>query len=82
MTNSIAVSDIVVWSVAIPVVVIWIAGVVDILRRRLPAGLTVLWIAVVIVFPIVGTLVYFILRKPTDSEIRAHQAAAAERRAR
>jgi hypothetical protein len=36
----------------------------------------------VIVFPIVGTLVYFTLRKPTEAEIRAAQAAAADRRGR
>jgi hypothetical protein len=30
--------------------------------------------------PIVGTLAYFTLRKPTDAEVRAVQAAAADRR--
>jgi uncharacterized membrane protein len=78
--TSIAVSDVVIWSVAIPIVVVWILGVVDILRRGLPAGQAVLWIVVVIVLPIVGTLVYFGLRKPTEREIQASQAAAAERR--
>jgi hypothetical protein len=78
--TSIAVSDVVIWSVAIPIVVVWILGVVDILRRGLPAGQAVLWIVVVIVLPIIGTLVYFSLRKPTEREIRASQAAAAERR--
>ena len=53
---------------------------VRILRRGLPTRQAALWILVVIVFPIVGTLAYFIMRKPTDAEIRAAQAAAAERR--
>jgi hypothetical protein len=35
---------------------------------------------IVIVLPIIGTLAYFTLRKPTDAEVRAAQAAAAERR--
>jgi hypothetical protein len=35
---------------------------------------------IVIVLPIVGTLAYFTLRKPTEHEVRASQAAAAERR--
>jgi hypothetical protein len=55
---------------------------VDILRRGLPASQRVLWIVVVIVFPIVGLLVYFTLRKPTEAEVRAAQAAAADRRDR
>jgi len=37
-------------------------------------------IAIVIVFPIIGTIAYFTLRKPTEHEVRAAQAAAAERR--
>jgi hypothetical protein len=46
----------------------------------MPTGQRVFWIAIVIVFPIVGTLAYFTLRKPTDAEVRSAQAAAAERR--
>jgi len=66
--------------IAIPTAVAWIAGVVDILRHGMPTGQTVLWILIVILLPIVGTLGYFLLRKPTEREIRASQAAAAERR--
>jgi len=66
--------------IAIPIAVAWIAGVVDILRHGMPTGQTVLWILIVILLPIVGTLGYFLLRKPTEREIRASQAAAAERR--
>jgi hypothetical protein len=68
--------------IAIPIAVAWVVGVVDILRHGLPAGQKVLWILVVIVFPIAGTLAYFILRKPTEAEVRAAQAAAADRRRR
>ena len=68
--------------IAIPIAVAWVVGVVDILRHGLPASQKVLWIVVVIVFPIVGTLVYFFLRKPTEAEVRAAQAAAADRRGR
>ena len=66
--------------IAIPIAVAWIAGVVDILRHGMPTGQTVLWILIVILLPIVGTLGYFLLRKPTEREIRASQAAAAELR--
>jgi hypothetical protein len=76
----IAMSTAVLVFIAIPIAVAWIAGVVDILRHGMPAGQTVMWIVIVVVFPIVGTLVYFTMRKPTEREVRAAQAAAAERR--
>jgi hypothetical protein len=80
MTAPIAMSTATVVFVAIPIVVAWIAGVVDILRHGLPTGQMVMWILIVILLPIVGTLAYFTLRKPTDAEVRAAQAAAADRR--
>jgi hypothetical protein len=82
VTSQIAVSTATVVFILIPLAVAWIAGVVDILRHGLPTGQTVLWIVIVILLPVVGTLAYFILRKPTEREIRASQAAAAERRGR
>jgi hypothetical protein len=82
VTSPIAVSTATPLFIAIPIAVMWIAGVVDILRHGLPTGQTVLWILVVLLLPIVGTLAYFMLRKPTDRETRASQAAAAERRGR
>lgn len=82
MTGLIAMSTATMVFIAIPLGIAWIVGLVDILRRGLPTGQTVLWVVVVIVFPIVGTLVYFTLRKPTEAEIRAAQAAAADRRGR
>ena len=80
MTSPIAMSTATLVFIAIPVAVAWIVGVVDILRRGMPAGQTVLWIVVVVVFPLVGLIAYFSLRKPTESEIRTAQAAAAARR--
>ena len=80
MTSLMAVSTATMVFIVIPVAVAWVAGVVDILRRGLPAGQAVLWILLVIVLPIVGTLAYFTLRKPTEREVSAAQAAAAERR--
>jgi hypothetical protein len=80
MTTPIAVSTSVLVFIAIPVAIAWVAGLVDIFRHPMPTGQRVFWIVIVFVFPIVGTLAYFILRKPTDREVRAAQAAAAERR--
>jgi len=80
MTTPIAMSTAVVVFIAIPVAIAWVAGLVDIFRHPMPTGHRVFWILIVLVFPIVGTLAYFTLRKPTEREVRAAQAAAAERR--
>lgn len=80
MTTPIAVSTAAVVFILIPLGVAWIAGLVDIFRHPMPTSQRVFWIVIVIVLPIVGTLAYFTLRKPTEHEVRASQAAAAERR--
>ena len=48
----------------------------------MPTSQRVLWIVIVIVLPIIGTIAYFTLRKPTERETRAARAAADERRRR
>jgi hypothetical protein len=80
VTAPLAVSTAAVVFILIPVGVAWIAGLVDIFRHPMPTKHRVVWIVIVIVLPIVGTIAYFTLRKPTEHEIRASQAAAAERR--
>ena len=66
--------------IAVPIAIAWIAAIVDIFRHPMPTSQRVLWIVIVLVLPIVGTIAYFTLRKPTEHEIRASQAARAERR--
>jgi hypothetical protein len=80
MTTPIAMSTAAVVFIAIPIAIAWVAGLVDIVRHPMPTGRRVFWIVIVIVFPIIGTLAYFTLRKPTEREVSAAQAAAAERR--
>jgi type VI protein secretion system component VasK len=64
--------------IVVPLLVVWVIGLTDILRRDLPRGTKAAWILIVVVLPVVGTLVYFVLRKPTDKEIRQAQQASAE----
>lgn len=61
--------------VGIPLLVVWAIGIVDIVRRDLPSGLKAGWIMVVLLLPFLGTLVYFIMRKPTPEEIRLTEQA-------
>lgn len=64
--------------ILLPLVVVWVIGLFDIVRRPLSRQATAAWIVVVLVFPFIGTLAYFLLRKPTQEELRLHRAAGAD----
>jgi hypothetical protein len=64
--------------ILLPLIVVWVIGVVDIVRRPLSRPATAAWIVIVLVLPFIGTLVYFLLRKPTEEELRLQQAAAGD----
>ena len=66
--------------ILVPLILIWILGVSDIVRRDLPRSTTAGWLLIVILLPVLGTVVYFVLRKPTEQEIERKQEAAAELR--
>jgi hypothetical protein len=80
MTVPIAMSTAAWVFIGIPLVIAWVVGVVDIFRHPMPTGQRILWLAIVIVLPVIGTIAYFTLRKPTEQEVHAAQATAAERR--
>ena len=65
--------------ILLPLLVIWALGLFDIFRRDLPRGTKAAWAVIVVLLPVVGTIAYFLLRKPTEEEIRqtrqARQAA-------
>lgn len=61
--------------IGIPLLVVWVVGIVDIVRRDMPRATKAVWIMIVLLLPFVGTLAYFILRKPTPEEIRLTQRA-------
>lgn len=51
------------WLMGIIVIVLWIASIVNIIQRRheRTAGKTAAWIIIVLVFPVLGTIVYFLV---------------------
>ena len=51
----------------------------DIFRRPLSRQAKAGWVLIVVLLPLVGTLTYFFLRKPTDEEVRLAQQARADR---
>ena len=61
--------------ILIPLLVVWTIGLVDIFRRDLPRGRKAGWTLVVLLLPVVGTITYFLLRKPTEAEIKQAQQA-------
>ena len=65
-----------IWFIAIPVAIIWVIGVVDIVRGPLSLGAKAGWIAVVLLLPIVGTIIYFATRRPTKEQGELRDQAA------
>ena len=65
------------WLLGIFVVVLWIFTIVNIIQRRheRSAGKTAAWIIIILVFPVLGTIVYFLVNGasgpvvPRDAEI-------------
>jgi hypothetical protein len=66
--------------ILLPLAVVWVIGLVDIVRRPLSRQATAAWIVIVLALPVIGTLVYLLLRKPTQEEIQLQRAAAADTR--
>jgi hypothetical protein len=51
------------WLLGVLILVLWIAAIVDIVRKRheRTAGKTVAWILLIIILPILGTIIYFLV---------------------
>ena len=67
--------------IGVVVLLIVVLTIVDIVRRHLGAGATTAWILIVIIVPIIGSIIYWVMRKPTQDEIDKSVAADAELRA-
>jgi hypothetical protein len=71
-----------VWTlVAFVVAIIDILTIVDVVRRHLGPGPTAAWILIVVLLPVIGAIVYWVMRKPSADEVEQSYAADAERRA-
>jgi hypothetical protein len=67
-------------TIAVLVVIVWAITVFDIFRRHLGAGSTTLWLVVTIFLPLVGSAIYWAMRKPQPGDIdRSLEADAALR---
>jgi hypothetical protein len=71
----------VLWIILLCVVaLVWVLSIVDIIRRHYSGRTTVGWIALVVLLPLVGSIIYWSVRKPTREETDKQYLADAERR--
>jgi hypothetical protein len=56
------------WLLWFFIVVLWVVAIVDIIRRRhsRSGAKTAAWVIAVLVFPVVGTIVYFLVNGVSD----------------
>ena len=66
--------------IAVAVVAVWLLGVVDIFKRKLDAKHTSAWLLIVVLLPILGTILYWMLREPDPGDLRRAEAAQRELR--
>jgi hypothetical protein len=64
--------------IILPLLIIWGIAIYDILRRPLSRQTKAAWVLIVVLLPVIGTIAYFVLRKPSDEEIRLKMQADAD----
>ena len=62
------------------VALVWVLTVVDIARQHYSGSTTAAWIALVLVLPIVGSIIYLLVRKPGREEAEQRYLAEADPR--
>ena len=59
------------WLLIVVVAVVWILSVIDIIRRRheRTKASTFAWVLIVLIFPVLGTLLYLLINGTASSRI-------------
>jgi Phospholipase_D-nuclease N-terminal len=60
--------------------VVWVISIVDVFRRHYSGAATVGWLALIVVLPFIGALIYWGMRKPTTDEVEQAYLGEAELR--
>jgi hypothetical protein len=60
--------------------IVWVLTIVDILRRHYSGGTTVGYVALVVLLPFIGSLIYWAIRKPSADEVERAYLGEAEMR--
>ena len=64
--------------IATPIIILWVAAVVDVLRRGGSGWRIAGILLAILVFPLLGPLLYFVFRKPDTSPEAAEAALMAQ----
>ena len=71
----------VIWIIVLCLVAaVWVLSIVDIIRQRYSGWTTAGWLALIVILPIVGSVIYWFARKPTRDEAEQQYLADADRR--
>jgi hypothetical protein len=71
----------VLWIIGLSVLaLVWVLSIVDIFRRHYPVWTTVGCLALVVILPFVGSLIYWAARKPTREDAEQVYLAEADLR--
>jgi uncharacterized membrane protein YqjE len=69
----------VLWTIVIILVaIVALLSLVDIIRSRYSLGATVGWAVLVVVLPLIGSIIYWSLRKPSQRDLEQQYAAQSE----
>jgi hypothetical protein len=55
--------------IGVALVIVWAFTIVDIVRRHLGAQRTAAWLLIVIILPFLGSVLYWVLRKPEPGDL-------------
>ncbi len=66
--------------IASALVLVWALTIVDVFRRHYPVWTTVGYLALIVILPFVGSLIYWMVRKPTPAQAEQEYLAQADRR--
>ena len=56
------------WWLGAVAIVAWVVALVDMVRRRdvLPRGRLAAWVLIVVIFPVLGTILYYVIGRRPD----------------
>ena len=53
--------------VSLAILVIWIVALVDLLKSNADTNTKILWAVIIILLPLLGTILYFVLQRPKNA---------------
>ena len=57
---------------------VWVLTIVDIVRHRYSTGATIGWLALILLLPFLGAIIYWLIRTPTAEEAEAAYLAESD----